>query len=353
MEFAQACRAQGVRPITGAELTVTDGRRASRPIPPDAPRRDGNRVPQPLPARHRGAPRHPANPRPRSPPPRPAARIAGTASEGLVCLSGCAREGALAGSWERGELERAPGAGRPPQGGLRARRASGSSCSVPSGGTTEPATAGSSGSPPGWACRVSRPETFTCTGAHGRRSRTRWWRCACAARSRRPSPSGAPTAAPTSLRPPRWRCAFATTPTPSPSRASLPSDFDSTSPETSATAIPGSEDEGADRALAELCRARLEHRYAGMREHGEADAAPGGRAGADQEAGALRLLPPALRHPRAGARCRRGGEGPRLGPDAAAARRVGAARASARSSATSPASRTSIRCATACSSGAS
>ena len=47
-------------------------------------------------------------------------------------------------------------------------------------------------------------------------------------------------------------------------------------------------------------------------------AAPGGRAGADQEAGALRLLPPALRHPRAGARCRRGGEGPRLGPDAAA-----------------------------------
>ena len=33
---------------------------------------------------------------------------------------------------------------------------------------------------------------------------------------------------------------------------------------------PGSEDPGADRALAELCRARLEHRYEGMPEHGEA-----------------------------------------------------------------------------------
>ncbi len=33
---------------------------------------------------------------------------------------------------------------------------------------------------------------------------------------------------------------------------------------------PGSEDPGADRALGELCRARLGHRYEGMREHGEA-----------------------------------------------------------------------------------
>ena len=33
---------------------------------------------------------------------------------------------------------------------------------------------------------------------------------------------------------------------------------------------PGSEDPGADRALAEICRARLEHRYAGEPEHREA-----------------------------------------------------------------------------------
>ncbi len=33
---------------------------------------------------------------------------------------------------------------------------------------------------------------------------------------------------------------------------------------------PGAEDPGADRALAELCRARLEHRYAGTPEHDEA-----------------------------------------------------------------------------------
>ena len=47
----------------------------------------------------------------------------------------------------------------------------------------------------------------------------------------------------------------------------------STSPATSATATPGSEDPGADRALAELCRARLEHRYAGMRRVRPGDAA--------------------------------------------------------------------------------
>ena len=34
---------------------------------------------------------------------------------------------------------------------------------------------------------------------------------------------------------------------------------------------PGSEDPGADRALAEICRARLEHRYAGMPELSEAE----------------------------------------------------------------------------------
>src|ERR671936_2279037 len=33
---------------------------------------------------------------------------------------------------------------------------------------------------------------------------------------------------------------------------------------------PGSEDPGADRALAEICRARLEHRYAGDPRHREA-----------------------------------------------------------------------------------
>src|SRR5262249_56406102 len=33
---------------------------------------------------------------------------------------------------------------------------------------------------------------------------------------------------------------------------------------------PGSDDPAADRTLAEICRARLEHRYAGTREHREA-----------------------------------------------------------------------------------
>ena len=97
---------------------------------------------------------------------------------------------------------------------------------------------------------------------------------------------------------------------------------------------PGSEDPSADRALAEICRARLEHRYAGMPElSGRGRAAPGGGAGGDPQARALRLLPPPLRHPRAGPRGRGRGARARLGADAAAAR-AGRARASARSSAT-------------------
>jgi error-prone DNA polymerase len=119
MEFAQACKAFGVRPIVGAELTVTaeaapfhltllaenatgwrnlcrlvtEAHRDTRPVPEEAwmpiggaselvPRRDGV-------ARMSSRPLPPAV---------PLAEIEQRA-EGLVCLSGCARDGALAGSF--------------------------------------------------------------------------------------------------------------------------------------------------------------------------------------------------------------------------------------------------------------
>ncbi len=82
---------------------------------------------------------------------------------------------------------------------------------------------------------------------------------------------------------------------------------------------PGSEDPESDRKLAELCRARLDERYAGRR-HARAGRGPPGRGAAgDRLAGAERLLPAAPRPARAGPRG--GGRGARAqrGPGAAAA----------------------------------
>jgi error-prone DNA polymerase len=135
MEFAQACKGFGVRPITGAEVTVTARPRVlshGTRFPPvlHSPRGAGTgpRTPPAEEAFHltllvenaRGysnlcrilteAHRHTRD---------NAQRVAGHPSvaleeverhaEGLVCLSGCARDGALAGSWERGEPAEALG----------------------------------------------------------------------------------------------------------------------------------------------------------------------------------------------------------------------------------------------------
>ena len=80
------------------------------------------------------------------PPSLPLAELEGHA-EGLVCLSGCARDGAVAGRWERGDIARRRGDGAPAALGVRARAASASSCSARSGATTARATAGSPRSP--------------------------------------------------------------------------------------------------------------------------------------------------------------------------------------------------------------
>ena len=72
MEFAQACKSFGVRPIVGAELTVTAG---GRPLSPDAPRRGRHRVAEPVPPGHGGSSRIRVRCRDREPlPPASAAR---------------------------------------------------------------------------------------------------------------------------------------------------------------------------------------------------------------------------------------------------------------------------------------
>jgi error-prone DNA polymerase len=123
MEFAHACRGFGVRPITGAELTVAVSPRVLSPIGPS--RQKGGSPPSSPPA---GETAHltllveseagyrnlcrlltAAHARTRDNAQRTLMQPWATLeqveehAEGLVCLSGCARDGAVAGAFERGD----------------------------------------------------------------------------------------------------------------------------------------------------------------------------------------------------------------------------------------------------------
>jgi error-prone DNA polymerase len=121
MEFVHACAGIGVRPIVGAELSVMDGdprgpfhltllaesatgwhnlcRLLTEAHAPTRPRPDHNKAPQ----QRRGS----ASLRSASQPLPPVLALDSLLqrNEGLVCLTGCARDGAVAGAWER-ELPR-------------------------------------------------------------------------------------------------------------------------------------------------------------------------------------------------------------------------------------------------------
>jgi error-prone DNA polymerase len=109
-EFAEACKGLAVRAITGAELTVCVGARA--------PQSQDSNVHLTLLVEDAGGYRNlcrlltAAHAHTRDNPGRSAAQPWATLeqveehSEGLVCLSGCARDGALAGAWERHDTAR-------------------------------------------------------------------------------------------------------------------------------------------------------------------------------------------------------------------------------------------------------
>jgi error-prone DNA polymerase len=107
MEFAHACRGLGIRPITGAELTVLVGPRALSPpgsyvhltllVESAVGYRNLCRL---LTAAH--AHTRDGTGRTLSQPWATIEQVEAHA-EGLVCLSGCARDGGLAGTWERRE----------------------------------------------------------------------------------------------------------------------------------------------------------------------------------------------------------------------------------------------------------
>jgi error-prone DNA polymerase len=116
MEFAHACKGVGVRPILGCELTVEVPRRMPRPVHVTLlveNARGWASLCRLITEAHRGT-RDPASPsnglRSRAPshmrealPPSITIDELERHTEGLVCLSGCARDGAVAGSWERGD----------------------------------------------------------------------------------------------------------------------------------------------------------------------------------------------------------------------------------------------------------
>ncbi|MDQ2631575.1 MAG: PHP domain-containing protein, partial [Actinomycetota bacterium] len=100
MEFAHACKGFGIRPITGAELTVREGERdfhLTLLVEDEAGYRNLCRL---LTAAHAHT---------RDNAPRTQMQSWATLeqveehAEGLVCLSGCARDGAVAGAFERGD----------------------------------------------------------------------------------------------------------------------------------------------------------------------------------------------------------------------------------------------------------
>jgi error-prone DNA polymerase len=105
MELAQAASAFGIRPITGAELTLDDGHHLTLLCEDAAGYRNLCRLITHAHARTRARPRDPVP---------PAVTLADVErhAAGLVCLSGCAREGALAARVARGEHAGAAELGR-------------------------------------------------------------------------------------------------------------------------------------------------------------------------------------------------------------------------------------------------
>ncbi len=97
MEFAHACKGFGVRPITGAELTLQGGCHITLLVEDEAGYRNLCRL---LTAAHSHT--RDNTPRNQTQPWATLEQVEDHA-EGLVCLSGCAHDGAVAGAFERGD----------------------------------------------------------------------------------------------------------------------------------------------------------------------------------------------------------------------------------------------------------
>jgi error-prone DNA polymerase len=280
MEFAHACRGLGVRPITGAEVTVALGpglAHLTLLVETAAGYRNLCRLLTAAHSHTRDGPQRRAG--------QPWVEL-GRVKEhagGLVCLSGCARDGVLAGRWERGERPRAAALGgelleafgperlrielqRPYERGDRARNR--------------------------WLAGLAERLGVPCVASGDvhchRRSRARLQDAFVAVRSGagldeteplRRGNSSAALASPEGMARRFGEHPEAVAET---LRVAERLRFDLTAE--LGYRYPGAEDAGADRRLAEFCRARFDERYAGSPDRPEADRR------LEQELGVIRHL---------------------------------------------------------------
>jgi error-prone DNA polymerase len=268
MEFAHACKGFGVRPITGAEVTVEVDRGPAVHVTLLVENRAGYRnLCRLLTESHRGT-----RPKPDREPLPPTVSIGELErhAEGLVCLSGCARDGALAGRWERDDPRGAEALGRRLMNAYGRER-----------------------------FRVELQRPFW----RRDRARNRWLeglaerlgvRCVATGnvhmhdRSRaelqdalvavrlrgtldetEPQRRGNPSSALAS--PEEMEARFAEHPEAAAESARVAERLRFDLTRDLGYRYPGAEDPDADRTLAEICRVRLEHRYAGTRERPDAE----------------------------------------------------------------------------------
>ncbi len=266
MEHAEACSVAGINPITGVEMTMSDGGEPFH-LTLLAENVTGYRnLCRLITEAHRDTrPRGDRDPLP----PLLSLGSLEERNDGLVCLSGCARDGALAGRWERGELDRAARLGRrlvdtfgrdrfrvelqrPFWRNDRARNrwleGFAKRLGVPCVATGNVHMHDRS--------RAPLQDALVAVSLHGSLESTEPGR-----RGNRSSAMAGPAAMTKRFH--EHTAAVAES-----GRLAERLRFDLTSD--NGYAYPGSEDPSADPALAAICRARLEHRYAGMPECDEA-----------------------------------------------------------------------------------
>ena len=264
MELAQACRGLGVRPIHGAELTIDGVGHLTVLVESEAGWHSLCRL---LTEAHAGT-----RPKPGREPLPPALALDSLLeqNEGLVCLSGCARDGALAGAWERGEPRAAEALARRLVGAFGRERFR-VELQRPLWRRDRARNR--------WLAGVAERLGVPCvaTGnvhAHDR-ARAELQDALVAVRLRASLEGSEPLRrgnASSVLAPPAAMAArFAEHPEAVAETARLADRlrFDLTSQ--LGYRYPGSEDPEADRTLAEICRGRLDLRYAGMPERPEAE----------------------------------------------------------------------------------
>ena len=278
MEFAQACEPLGVRPITGAELTVTDsvrGRDASgfhlTLLVEDAS--GWRNLCRLLTLAHTDT--RPKPGREPLPPSLPLETLEAHA-DGLICLSGCARDGALAGVFERA-------AGVPSPADARGARRLGTRLL----GAFGPERFRVELQRPFWRRDRGRNRWLAAlasdlgvpcvaTGnvhAHDR-SRAALQDVLVAVRLRatleETEPRRRGNASSVLASPGEMSLRFADHPEAVVETLRLAERLEFDLTRDLGYRYPGAEDEEADRTLAEICRARLEHRYAGTPQRDEA-----------------------------------------------------------------------------------